>query len=289
MHCCCCIEQIRDISDRSQLETYHGPGPKSVHGYNGPIIVSEGTYRANRSTRDYIQAAGKAGYPEIEDLSALDYNNGVQSALRFIGTDGQRQDTAFRYIHPKIQSGKYPGLNVLVDTQVKRVIFEGTGKRASGVEFRPNPKVQSNGTFSNVRARKMVIVSAGALGTPLILERSGIGNPDILKKAGIEVVVSDLCAVGQNYQDHHLITYPYYTNLNEEETLDALFSGRLDAGDAIQKNASILGWNGQDVTGKLRPTDEEVAKLGPAFQAVWDEDYKNNANKPLLLTALVNL
>jgi choline dehydrogenase-like flavoprotein len=277
---------MRHISDRSQLETYHGPGPKSVHGYDGPITVSEGTYRAIRPTKDYIQAAGQVGYPEIEDLSALDYNNGVQAALRFIGTDGLRQDTAFRYIHPKIQSGRYPGLNVLVDTQVKRVIFEG--KRASGVEIRPNPKVQPNGTFSTVRARKMVIVSAGALGTPLILERSGIGNPDILKKAGIDVVVSDLCAVGENYQDHHLITYPYYTNLNEDETLDALVSGRLDAGEAIKNNASILGWNAQDVTGKLRPTEEEVASLGPEFSAVWDEDYKDNANKPLLLTALIN-
>ncbi|KAF1953522.1 alcohol oxidase [Byssothecium circinans] len=268
-----------------KLETYLGPGPKSVHGYDGPITVSEGTYRANRSTRDYIQAAGQVGYPEIEDLSALDYNNGVQPALHFIGTDGLRQDTAFRYIHPKIQSGKYPGLNVLVDTQVKRVIFEG--KKAIGVEFRPNPKVQANGTYSTVRARKMVIVSSGALGTPLILERSGIGNPDILKNAGIEVV-SPLSTVGENYQDHHLITYPYYTDLNEDETLDALFSGRLDAQAAIQKNASILGWNAQDVTGKLRPTDKEVAELGPAFQATWDKEYKNNTNKPLLLTALVN-
>ncbi|KAF1968198.1 alcohol oxidase [Bimuria novae-zelandiae CBS 107.79] len=268
-----------------KLETYHGPGPKSVHGYSGPITVSEGTYRANRSTQDYIQAAGQVGYPEIEDLSGLDYNNGVQPALHWIGTDGRRQDTALRYIHPKIQSGKYPGLNVLVDTQVKRVIFEG--KRASGVECRPNPKVQASGPYFNVRARKMVIVSSGALGTPLILERSGIGNPDILKRAGIEVV-SRLSAVGENYQDHHLITYPYYTNINEDETLDGLLSGRLDAAEAIQRSAPILGWNGQDVTGKLRPTEEEVAELGPAFQAYWEKEYKNDANKPLFLTALVN-
>ncbi|KAH8707531.1 GMC oxidoreductase-domain-containing protein [Phaeosphaeriaceae sp. PMI808] len=268
-----------------KLETYLGSGKKSVHGYDGPIIVSEGTYRANRSTKDFIQAAGQVGYPEIEDLSGLDYNNGVQSALHFIGTDGLRQDTAFRYIHPKIKSGKYPGLNVLVDTQVKRVTFEG--KKASGVEIRSNPKVQANGTLSKVKARKMVVVSSGALGTPLVLERSGVGNPEILKKAGIEVV-SNLPSVGENYQDHHLITYPYHSSMNEDETLDALFSGRLDVTEAIKKNASILGWNAQDVTGKLRPTDAEVAKLGPAFQETWDKEYKNNANKPLLLTALVN-
>jgi alcohol oxidase len=275
----------KDCTNTWQLETYLGPGPKSVHGYDGPIVVSEGTYRANRSTGDFIQAAGQVGYPEIEDLSALDYNNGVQPALHFIGTDGLRQDTASKYIHSKIRSGKYPGLRILTDTHVKRVIFEG--KKASGVEIRPNPKVQPNGTFSTVRARKMVVVSCGALGTPLVLERSGIGNPEILKKAGIEVV-SDLPAVGENYQDHHLITYPYYSSLNEDETLDGLVSGRLDATAAIQSNASILGWNAQDVTGKLRPTDAEVSELGAAFQAVWDKEYKENTNKPLLLTALVN-
>jgi alcohol oxidase len=268
-----------------QLETYLGPGPKSVHGYEGPIVVSEGTYRANRSTRDFIQAAGQVGYPEIEDLASLDNNNGVQPALHFIGTDGLRQDTAFRYIHPKIKSGEYPGLNVLVDTQVRRVIFRG--KKATGVEIRPNPRVEANGTWSTVTARKMVIVSAGALGTPLLLERSGVGNPAILNNAGIEVV-SALPNVGENYQDHHLMTYPYYSSMNENETLDALFSGRMNATEAIQQNASILGWNAQDVTGKLRPTDAEVAELGPAFQETWDKEYKEDTNKPLLLTALVN-
>jgi choline dehydrogenase-like flavoprotein len=175
--------QFRDGADKLHLETYHGPGPEAIHGFDGPITISAGTYRANRSTQDFIEAAGKIGYPEIEDLSAFDSNNGVQRALRFIGTDGIRQDTAFRYIHPKTQSGAYPNLHVLVDSQVKRVIFEG--KKARGVEFRPNPKVQSGGTLRTVKARKMVIVSCGALGTPSVLERSGIGNPGILKRVGI--------------------------------------------------------------------------------------------------------
>jgi alcohol oxidase len=216
-------------------------------------------------------------------LSGLDYNNGVQAALHYIGTDGVRQDTAFRYIHPKIQSGQYPGLNILVDTQVKRVVFQGN--KATGVEFKH--KAQANSPYTTVRAKKMVIVSAGALGTPLILERSGVGNPDLLKKLGIKVV-SALPSVGENYQDHHLITYPYYSSLSENETLDGLLSGRQNATEAIQKNASILGWNAQDVTGKLRPTDKEAAALGPAFQEIWNKEYKTNTNKPLLLTALVN-
>lgn len=269
-----------------KLETHIGRGPKAVHGSDGPIVVSEGTHRAHVATKDYIQAAGQVGFPEIEDLSALDYCNGVQPALHTIDTDGLRQDTALKYIHPKIQSGKYPGLNVLVDTQVKRVVFEG--KKATGVEFRPNPKTQKSSALRTVKARKLVIVSCGALGTPSVLERSGIGRPNILKKAGIEVV-SALPNVGENYQDHHIMLYPYHTNLDENQTLDGLFSGRLDAGKAIQENASILGWNGQDVTGKFRPTEGEVAALGPKFQKYWDKEFKSNANKPLLLNALACL
>ncbi|CAI6334793.1 unnamed protein product [Periconia digitata] len=268
-----------------KLETYMGPGPKELHGDDGPIVVSEGPYRANRITLDFIQAANRVGFPEIKDLSALDYNNGVQPALHYIGTDGLRQDTAYKYVHSKIKSGNHPGLNVLVDTQVNRVIFDG--KKAVGIEFRPNPKVRADGGLRTVRARKMVVVSCGALGTPSVLERSGVGNPNLLKKLGIEVI-SALPDVGEHYQDHHLLTYPYYSDAIEPETLDALLSGRLDVAEAIKSKNPILGWNAQDVTGKLRPTAPEISRLGPEFQKYWDEEYENNTNKPLMLTSLVN-
>jgi alcohol oxidase len=218
-------------------------------------------------------------------LAALDFNNGVQRALRYIAADGKRQDTASKYLHPRLQSGKYPNLHVVVDSQVKRVLFED--KHASGVEYRPNPKVQPDGAFRTVRARKMVILSCGALGTPSVLERSGVGNPEILKKAGLEVV-ADIPGVGDNYQDHHLLVYPYLSSLNENETIDALVAGRVDPVELIKQNASILGWNAMDITCKLRPTDSEVASLGPKFQEAWDEEYKNDLNKPLALGSLIN-
>ena len=101
-------------------------------------------------------------------------------------------------------------------------------------------------------------------------------------------VVSAIPSVGENYQDHHLLIYSYYSSMEETETLDALFSGRLDVAKAIESNAPILGWNSQDVTGKLRPTEPEVAELGSAFQKKWDEEYKNNPNKPLVNASLAN-
>jgi choline dehydrogenase-like flavoprotein len=270
----------------SKLETYHGPGPKALHGFEGPINVSRGTYHAARSESDWIQAAEKVGYPEIEDLASLDANNGFQRALRYVGTDGTRQDTAYRYIHPKIKSGDYPNLHVVVNSKVKRVVFKN--KRASGVEYKPNPEACPDGGFRTIRARKLVIVSGGALGTPSILERSGLGNPAILKEAGVGEVIADLPGIGENYQDHHLMVYPYLSALEEHETLDALVRGRWDVAKLIEEKAPILGWNAADITYKIRPTDAEAAALGPDFQALWDEEYKNDPYKPLVSGSCVN-
>ena len=107
----------------------------------------------------------KVGWPEYPDLQNLDANNGVQRAQRFISPDGVRQDTARKYLHPKLRDGKHPNLHVLVENQVVRVLFDEEDK-ASGIEFRSNPAFQNGGHLKRIKARKMVIVTCGALGTP---------------------------------------------------------------------------------------------------------------------------
>ncbi|OAL00205.1 alcohol oxidase [Phaeosphaeriaceae sp. SRC1lsM3a] len=268
-----------------KLETYHGSGPQAIHGFDGPIHVSGGTYHADRSEKDFIQAAGQLGYLETEDLNALDISSGTHRAMRYIGLDGKRQDVASRYLRPRLDNDRCPNLHVVVDTQVKRVLFEH--KKASGIEIRLNPKVHPNTASRTIRTRKMVIVSCGALGTPAVLERSGIGSPEVLEKAGVEVV-ANVHSVGTNYQDHHLVVYPYKSSLNEDETLDALLSGRMDATELIKQNAPILGWNSMDIGYKMRPTDSEVATLGTKFQEVWKEEFGNAPSKPLAMGAFIN-
>ncbi|KAK8080997.1 hypothetical protein PG997_008815 [Apiospora hydei] len=266
-----------------KLETYQGPGKAEVHGDEGPIFVSEGSYVAKRPQNEFIKAAAQLGYPEHVDLQDLDSNNGVQRARRFVSADGGRSDTAHAYIHPKMkgEGGKYPNLHVLLKSQVVRVLFEG--QKAVGVEYRGNPKFQ-NTPVRSVRAEKMVVLSAGTFGTPLILERSGVGDQAILEAAQAPVV-AHIPGVGQNYQDHHLMTYTYKTALNPDETADAIIAGRVDMGELLQSKASILGWNAQDITCKLRPNDAEVAALGPEFQAAYERDFKDNENKPLAMMA----
>ncbi|KAK7957869.1 hypothetical protein PG988_012717 [Apiospora saccharicola] len=270
-----------------KLETYVGPGKPEVHGTKGPIAVSEGPYVAKRPQDEFIKAAAQLGYPEHVDLQDLDSNNGVQRARRFVSAEGVRSDTAHAYLHPQLNAkdGGNPNLHVLVQSQVVRVIFEG--QKAVGVEYRANPKFQKGEktpVVRSVRAEKMVVLSAGTFGTPLILERSGVGDPAILEAAKVPVV-ANIPGVGRNYQDHHLMIYSYKTALNPDETADGVIAGRVDVGELMQTNAPILGWNAQDITCKLRPSDAEVAALGPEFQAAYERDFKHKENKPLAMFA----
>ncbi|KAK6206534.1 hypothetical protein LQW54_007604 [Pestalotiopsis sp. IQ-011] len=268
-----------------KLEHYHAPDPKGVHGDSGPIAVSGGTYRADRAQDDFIAAAAQVGYSEIDDLQDLDSNNGVQKAQRFIGPDGRRSDTAHAYLHPKLNdSSKFPNLHLLVQSQVIRVLFDGT--TATGVEFRGNPKFQSDTSTRSIKASKMVILASGALSTPSIVERSGVGDPSILEAANVPLV-AHVPGVGANYQDHHLLTYAYRSSLRPDETIDPIVQGRVDVGELLQTNGSILGWNAQDVTCKLRPTESDVAALGSEFQEAYDRDFKSNSDKPMTLMSLL--
>jgi alcohol oxidase len=132
----------------------------------------------------------------------------------------------------------------------------------------------------------MVVVSSGALGTPSVLERSGVGNKDILSKLDIPVI-SDLPDVGENYQDHHLVLYPYKTSLKPEKTIDGFLAGRKDFGEAIQNKDPMLGWNAIDISSKIRPTDKEIEAMGPQFKEHWDKDFKDRPTRPVMLTGVV--
>ncbi|KAI1463231.1 putative alcohol oxidase [Daldinia caldariorum] len=255
-----------------KLETYHGPGSKDTHGDDRPVQISK--------------AAKKLGWPEIEDLQSLDSINGTQRALRFISPDGKRQDAAHAYLHPRLRDGQHPNLHVLVESQVIRVIIDDK-KNAVGVEYRPNPRFQDATLARSIRARKTVILSSGTLGTPSVLERSGIGSPEILKRAGIPVI-SSLPGVGTNYQDHHLLVHSYRTNLAPGETADAIMRGEVSVDELVKTKDPRAGWNAQDVTCTVRPTNAEAAELGPEFQAAWERDFKDKPNKPIALMSLVS-
>lgn len=227
-----------------------------------------------------MEAAQRQGWKELPDISDLDSVNGFQRAKRYISPDGKRQDAAHQYLHPKLQDGEHPNLHVLVDASVIRVTFDG--RRASGVTY------QSSGAEPRtVKARKMVVLSCGACGTPSVLERSGVGDKAVLERANVKPIV-ELPGVGDSYDDHPAMTYIYKSDLAPDETLDGIMTSTFDVPAMIQRNDKLIGWNCLDVTGKLRPTDQEVAALGSGFQKLWDRDFKEKPSRPLSLMVLVN-
>lgn len=179
------MRQVRAHTEKHQLTETVGPG----------------NYRGEALENDFISAVQKLGWPELADNNRLDSINGSMRAQRYVGPDGKRQDTAHAYIHPKLQSGRFPNLHVLVETDVEQVIFDDN-KKAVGVAFKPStdfqPDVDQQASPRVVKAKQQVILSAGALSTPQILERSGVGNPKILSRAGVPLIAS-VPGVGENY------------------------------------------------------------------------------------------
>lgn len=124
-----------------------------------------------------------------------------------------------------------------------------------------------------------MIVSSGALSTPQILQRSGIGDAEKLRSLDIEVIY-DLPGVGQNHQDHQLVSKA--ANVVEaipDSTVSDIF--RNDGESIIQLVQSNLARNFVDTGIKLRPTEDEVRTMGPEFQQFWDDYFVNKPDKPL--------
>src|SRR2546421_228241 len=110
----------------------------------------------------------------------------------------RRASTARTYLHPAL---KRPNLQLVTGALVHRVLFDG--KRATGVEF------SRNGRIERADAAREVILSAGAIGSPHILQLSGVGDPEHLAKIGVPVT-HELRGVGKNMQDHYVarVSYP---------------------------------------------------------------------------------
>ena len=165
----------------------HYAGADDFHGAGGEWRVEK--QRLSWEILDaYRDAAQQAGIKKIEDFNRGD--NEGSSYFRVNQKNGWRWNTSKGFLKPV---KKRANLTVITQAQVQRVIF--TGKRACGVE------VLVKGKAITYHTNREVLLSAGAIGSPQILELSGIGNPKYLRKAGIDVVhQSD--EVGENLQDH---------------------------------------------------------------------------------------
>ena len=178
---------------------------------------------------------------------------------------------------------------MVTQTKVVRILFDAENK-ATAVEYLP-AESETSSTPSVIKANKLVVVASGALGSPQVLERSGVGDKDRLSKLGIKVI-SDLPGVGSNYQDHNVVFYPYRSSATASQTLDGILSSRLTLEAAVEEKAAnptryVLGWNGFDGCGKVRPSTQDEAQLGAELRSLWERDYKARPTRPLMLTSVL--
>ncbi|KIK66580.1 hypothetical protein GYMLUDRAFT_1023126 [Collybiopsis luxurians FD-317 M1] len=185
----------------------------SVRGNDGPIRVGYFSTITN-SAQAFINSCVELGIPFTPDFNGPKGTMGVSRVLTYIDEKLERVSSEVAYLTPKVLAR--PNLKVAIHAHVTRIIFDRTDGelRAIGVEYSYANTLKQMGALYRSRARKEVIVSAGAVHTPHILMLSGIGPSTHLQEHGIPVI-HDLPGVGANLVDHPSVDLNFKDKRNE--------------------------------------------------------------------------
>lgn len=176
-----------------QLED-HAAGASDMRGSGGPVYVDPAIYSYPLAER-IIDAGETMGLRRVDDLNGTTgprvglYSHNVKR--------GKRQSAAVTFLEP---ARSRENLDVVTHALAERIVFDG--KRAIGVEARVR------GQKRTFECRGEVIVCAGAMESPLLLQRSGIGSGERLKAAGVELV-AESPDVGERMIEHLAVSFPY--------------------------------------------------------------------------------
>ncbi len=165
------------------------------HGRGGPQHVTDISPYAHPVCHSFIETAQALGFS-----ASSDFNGAKPEGVGYyqINTKGGwRASTANAFLHP---ARKRRTLTLRTHAHAQNILFEG--RRAVGVRY------SRKGQMCDVKARREVILSGGAINSPQLLMLSGVGDGQQLKDAGVEPIL-DLPAVGQNLQDHIAVSYFY--------------------------------------------------------------------------------
>lgn len=170
-----------------RMEAYEGGGDDAFRGREGPLRIT------NPEPRDelyatVIKAAGEIGIPHNPDYNGASQFGIAMSQASIAG--GKRMSTAHCYLEP-VRNRR--NLHVQADALARALLLEGT--RCVGVRYAVGDRTRE------ARAGREVVVCAGSINSPQLLELSGIGQPERLRDLGIEVR-HDLPSVGENLRDH---------------------------------------------------------------------------------------
>lgn len=177
-----------------RAESWKG-GSDSWRGSGGPLATNAGNEMKNPLYRAFVEAGHEAGYITTEDPNGF-MQEGF-GPMHMTVKDGVRWSTANAYLKPAMSR---PNLTVITHAMTRRILLDG--KRATGVEY------DHDGQRHTARAVREVLVSAGPIAAPHLLQRSGIGPGAVLQRAGVPVL-HDLSGVGENLQDHSEVYIQY--------------------------------------------------------------------------------
>ena len=178
---------------------YNRRGRDEWRGQEGPQSV-EDLHVDSVLTHAWIKASQEAGIPRNHDLNGAGHE-GV-GFVQVTQRQGWRESTAQAYLRP---FGKRTNLHIQLNTRVTRILF--TGRRSSGVEFIND----RSGRPGKASARAAVIMSAGAIASPKLLQLSGIGDGSVLTRSGITTNAHSP-EVGKNLQEHAGVRYSFDVN-----------------------------------------------------------------------------
>jgi choline dehydrogenase len=176
------------------IETFER-GADAWRGAGGAVHVVDMAPRAHPLCEDFLAASEQTGFRRTPDYNG-EREEGV-TVYQINTRNGLRCSSATAYLHPALRR---KNLDLVTSALVLRILFEG--RRAVGVDYRRQGR-----TFT-AKARREVILSAGAVHSPTVLQRSGVGPGELLQSLGIEVVRA-APAVGRNLQDHLGLDYLY--------------------------------------------------------------------------------
>jgi len=197
-----------------RLEDYPG-GEDEYHGRGGPIHISAMAPSAHPLCSTFIETGRRLGYRHLADFNGSDAEGvGVYDITT---QGGLRDSTAKGYLRPALRRAN---LTLRLHAHVFHIIFDG--RRATGIAYR------HQGQAHKVRARHAVVVCLGAINSPQLLQLSGVGDTDLLRRHGIDVV-AHLPEVGRNLQDHLDFSYVYRSKVPTLNDELYPFSGKVKA------------------------------------------------------------
>lgn len=170
-------------------------GADHYRGVGGPIHITDCTSRPQLLTDRFLSAAQQAGFAHNPDFNGVS-QEGV-GVYQINTKGGWRMSAARAFLRPAL---KRKTVTLVTDALATKILFDG--KRATGIE------ISRKGARRKLSARKAVVLAAGSVNTPQLLQLSGIGPADHLRALGIDVV-KDSPAVGHHLQDHLGINYTF--------------------------------------------------------------------------------